>query len=448
MSATYKDPSFANTIPSIPPPAGTVLGGEYLLGEKLGEGGFGAVYAAEHRLTKRQVAVKVLSAELSRDPEAVQRFLHEARAATALAHPNIVDVLDMGFDETRGAFLVMERLTGESLRDHLARRGRLSPGEAIAILLPVARALAEAHDRGVVHRDLKPDNIFLARTRGSVVPKVLDFGIAKVSRQIADTTLRTRVGAVMGTPSYMSPELMSAADEATPAADVWALGAVLYELVTGVVPFGGANLTALFFAISQGEYVRASEQPNSTATKELDRVIGGCLHRDAGARFPNARTFAEALEDLPEHRASHADQTGVVVAQVLRRERIRHVVAMVAGAAVIFGLWAGVSKIMEPSAPIPWLTIHSEYPEGAIDRVLVRSVTSDGTEIDSESWPVEPFPFSVELHERDPRTARVEVIALGVDHSTIGKAKVSKVGFENGRLVMDAVLAPQKLAAR
>jgi hypothetical protein len=433
-----------------------LLGGQYRLREKLGEGGFGAVYAAEHRLTKRQVAIKILTVELSRNPESVQRFLHEARAATALAHPNVVDVLDMGFDETRGAYLVMERLTGESLRDHLARRGPLSPGEAIEILLPVARALAEAHDRGVVHRDIKPDNIFLAETRDGVVPKVLDFGIAKVTRQIADTTLRTRAGAVMGTPVYMSPELMSAADEATPAADVWALGAVLYEMVTGVVPFGGSSLTALFFAISQGEYTLASRQPNATATKEIDGLIAACLTRDVAKRVPNGKAFADALETLPQAMGIRGsrDRAVAAVRPVQRFAPLRRAAAMFAGAATIFCLWGflGVLRPEAKPAPSAWLTVHSEFPEGAIDQVVYKTVASDGDVIDTRTWPSGTFPFSVDIANTDPRDGRIEIYALGIDGRTLAKANATITGIEEAggerHVVLDAVLSPVKLASK
>ncbi len=188
---------------------GTTVGGKYLLGRLLGSGGFGEVYEATNVNTGRRVAIKTLHGHLVRHTRARQRFLQEARAATRIEHPNVIDVLDLDIDGTSGVpFIVQEFLLGETLSARLRRtpEQRMSPADALRIVMPVMTALVAAHELGIVHRDLKPDNIFLTRDRaGQEIPKVIDFGIAKVVAGVDDASV-TRTGALLGTPVYMSPE--------------------------------------------------------------------------------------------------------------------------------------------------------------------------------------------------------------------------------------------------
>ena len=224
---------------------GTTLDGRYALRSVLGRGGMGVVFAAEHVLTGRSVAVKLVRPELADDPRYAERLFREARAAASLQHPNVVDVLDMGTLEDGGLYLVLERLEGRDLANLLEEDGPLSVARTLALIDPVLDALQALHDKGIVHRDLKPSNVFVTR-RGEVeVPKLLDFGIAK----LRDGQSGTTTGRILGTPWYMSPEQAAGDIDAGPAADVWAVGAMLFECLSGRVPFDGPTPTAVLMNV-------------------------------------------------------------------------------------------------------------------------------------------------------------------------------------------------------
>ena len=221
--------------------------GKYLLGRKLGQGGFGVVYRAHDASLDREVALKFLHPEHVANPQILQRFLQEARSAAKIMHPGIVTVFECGqITEVKGsaaglAYIAMELLVGESLTDRLARSGRLAPLSAMEIARQVAAALEAAHRAGIVHRDLKPDNIFLVQdpaVRGGERIKVLDFGIAKLGRA-ATSSVQTQSMMVFGTPRYMSPEQCKSAAGVDHRSDIYTLGAILFELVCGVPPFVG-----------------------------------------------------------------------------------------------------------------------------------------------------------------------------------------------------------------
>jgi len=220
---------------------GRVVGGHRLIA-RLGAGGVGVVYRAEDTLLGRTTAVKMLHRELCTDQEVVQRFFNEARAESAMRHLGIVDIYAFGHHTDGAAFMVMEYLEGESLRERLSRLGVLSIPQAITIAGQVASALSAAHDHQIVHRDLKPDNVFLiadADMPGGERIKLLDFGIAKLA---ADETsaFRTRTGVIMGTPAYMAPEQCAGVTEIDRRADLYALGCTLYQMLCGRAPFEGA----------------------------------------------------------------------------------------------------------------------------------------------------------------------------------------------------------------
>lgn len=234
------------------PRAGEIIAKRYRLDALIGSGGMGDVWAATQTITRRGVALKFLRPELVAHEHVRRRFLQEARAATAVDHPAVVHILDV-FEldeppELCGApVIVMERLHGESLREALQRHELIEPEVALAIVLPVASALATAHEAGIVHRDLKPDNIFLARAKTAAFsPMMLDFGIAKLLEE-DDEGLKTRTGVTMGTPCYMAPEQAAADRDLDHRVDIWALGVVLYECLAGVRPVE---------ANSQGELVK------------------------------------------------------------------------------------------------------------------------------------------------------------------------------------------------
>ncbi len=219
--------------------------GNYVVERKIGEGGMGAVYLARHPRIGKEVAVKVLLPAMSRDPELVQRFFHEAKAAAEIKDAHIVDVIDFGELDDGASYIVMEWLQGQSLSALLAAETRLPLLRARKIARGIGRALSAAHARGIVHRDLKPDNIFLVRHDDDHdFVKVLDFGIAKL---MDATDVKTRAGAILGTPYYMSPEQCQG-KSVDPRADVYSLGVILYQMVTGRLPFEGQSLGELLMA--------------------------------------------------------------------------------------------------------------------------------------------------------------------------------------------------------
>jgi eukaryotic-like serine/threonine-protein kinase len=213
--------------------------GNYHALSLLGEGGMGAVYLAEHPGIGRKVAIKVLRAELDHDPQLLTRFLNEARAANAIRHPNIIEVLDSGTTERGASYLVMELLEGESLSARIKRLSRLDERSAIEIAMQTAAGLGAAHAKGIIHRDLKPDNLFIIPEQSDAARervKILDFGIAKL-HALAGDSLKTRTGTLMGTPVYMSPEQCLGTKEVDHRSDVYSLGIILYEMLAGRPPF-------------------------------------------------------------------------------------------------------------------------------------------------------------------------------------------------------------------
>lgn len=222
--------------------------GNYTALSLLGEGGMGVVYLAEHPEIGRRVAVKVLRSDLGRDPDALARFLNEARAANAIRHPNIIEILDSGTTSDGASYLVMELLEGEALRARLSRSRVLSVRDALEITYQTASALGAAHAKGIIHRDLKPDNLFLVPEpleAGRERVKVLDFGIAKLQIDRSASSVRTRTGTLMGTPVYMSPEQCLGTKVVDLRTDVYALGIILFEMLCGAPPYVSEGLGEL-----------------------------------------------------------------------------------------------------------------------------------------------------------------------------------------------------------
>ena len=238
---------------------GVIVAQKFQLVRILGEGGMGSVWVAKNLALDVHVALKLIRAELARSvPGLEERLLQEARAAASIEHPAVIQIFDFGLTELRDPFIAMELLHGESLAGAIKRRGKINPLRAVQTLLPITEALLAAHDRGIVHRDLKPDNIFLSRGAGDrLEPKVLDFGIAKFEQKA--TPNLTSVGTVLGSPAYMSPEQARGEGDVDCRTDVWALSVVLYEVITGRLPFSGENYNALLYAILEGQPKTFSE---------------------------------------------------------------------------------------------------------------------------------------------------------------------------------------------
>jgi eukaryotic-like serine/threonine-protein kinase len=275
--------------------AGALLGGRYRLIRKVGEGGMGEVYEAEHALIHRRVAVKILQRNLAQDPQAIERLQREAQSTSGLGHPNIVDTLDFGYSDDGQVFLVMEWLDGENL-DQRLRREPVSLPSALDIAAQAAAGLAEAHDRGVIHRDLKPANLFLTRDRrGALVVTVLDFGIAKLA--IHQTKL-TGTGVLVGTPNYMAPE-QAFGDEIDARADVYALGVILYEMVTGSVPFhADSPLAVLHQHTSRMPVPPSTVAPDREIPPEVEALVMRCLAKKPADRFGSMHELASAIDDV------------------------------------------------------------------------------------------------------------------------------------------------------
>jgi eukaryotic-like serine/threonine-protein kinase len=272
----------------------TTIAGKYRIDRILARGGMGVVFVGEHTWTRRPVAVKLVSPFYAQNPEASARFLREARAAAMLRHPNAVDVLDMGETDDGSLFLVLELLEGTDVADLLERRVKLSPRESAEIIAPILDVLSVLHEKGFVHRDLKPSNIFIAHgAAGRLTPKLLDFGLVKALRP-DDASRATRAGVIMGTPQYMSPEQASGARDLGHPADLWAIGAILYELTSGTVPFDGDSPTATLMAIiSSDAKPLASVVPD--VPEAFAKLVDAALARAPSARPRDARTFAEQL---------------------------------------------------------------------------------------------------------------------------------------------------------
>lgn len=287
------------TIADVPidPLIGRVFDEKYRLDERLGGGGMGTVYRATHLLIERAVAVKVLSQRFVGDQTAQQRFRREARASGRVQHPNAVTVNDFGATEDGWLYIVMELLEGQTLRDLLAREAPLDPARAVSFMLQACAAVAAAHEAGLIHRDLKPANIFIEqRPNLAAVVKVLDFGVAKlaVEEQDDDYNTLTQVGAIIGTPRYMSPEQCTGAAPLTPASDVYSLGIILYEMLTGAVPFSAD--TPLAVALKQvSEPPRPPSEVVASTPPELERVVLHALAKEPRARPSSADEFRREL---------------------------------------------------------------------------------------------------------------------------------------------------------
>jgi len=277
--------------------AGSLLANKYHLISLLGRGGMGEVWRAEHLGLKAPIAIKLMNPEIVSDPDALARFNREAQSAAALRSPHVVQVLDHGLDPATGApFIAMELMEGESLAHRIRRLGRLSLPETQRFVTHVARALSRAHELGIVHRDLKPDNIFLVRNEDEEIAKVLDFGIAKANAQLLGHSSATRTGTIMGTPHYMSPEQITGAKGIDHRTDLWALGVIACECLTGNQPFGGETIGALVLAICAQEPPRPSSLAPVPAG--FDAWFARATARTVAERFSSARELSEALRNL------------------------------------------------------------------------------------------------------------------------------------------------------
>jgi eukaryotic-like serine/threonine-protein kinase len=284
--------------------------GEYEIEAKIGEGGFGSVFRAVHPVIGKVVAIKVLHRRYSAQPEMVRRFVAEARAVNQIRHRNIIDIFAFGQLEDGRHYYVMEYLEGSTLEEHITQGGPMGLADCIPILRRLARALDAAHAKGIAHRDLKPDNVFMAvDEEGGSQPKLLDFGIAKLLSEEAPEKFKTRTGAPIGTPQYMSPEQCRGrgVDHRT---DIYGFGIMAYRMLTGVLPFDGEDYMEILLAHLQQE-ARPPSSIVSNLPHAVDEAIQWMLQKDPAERPPNLSTAVSSLEaaaqaaGIPLPRASH-----------------------------------------------------------------------------------------------------------------------------------------------
>lgn len=422
---------------------GKIFQDRYRLIERIGSGGMADVYKAEDTVLSRTVALKVLYRSLAEDPDFVERFRREAKSAASLSHPNIVAIYDWGAQDST-YFIVMEYIDGETVKDRVRRGGALLQSEAIRIAKDVAAALAYAHKKGVIHRDVKPHNIILT-LEGEV--KVTDFGIAR-----AGTSTITQTGSILGTAHYISPE-QARGEEVGQASDIYSLGVVLYEMLTGHVPFDGENPVSV--ALKQIE-----ERPllpslvNREITVDIEKVVMKCMAKDPSLRYQNADGMRDDLSRVEAGSpvaAPPAETTMVIAQPNLKKpkEKRRRVVAITLVAlfllAAAFGIGLAIFGVTKPppeeKITVPRITSLTldqakailsgrklkvkkkgeEYSDTVPEGQVIKQNPADGSSVK------EGDTISIVLSLGKPMITAPNVVGETSDNAT---SKLMKAGFE------------------
>ena len=320
---------------------GAVIADTYRVDAPIGRGGMGRIYRAKHLRLDRDVVLKVLHEHLAGQPELVTRFERESRAASRVRHPSVVEVLDVVRTPCGRPGLVCELLKGEDLQARLDRAPALTADEALGIARDVADALAAAHAVGVVHRDVKPANVFLVSRAGRIRAKLLDFGVAK----LAEEERMTRTGALVGTPAYMAPEQARGAAYADARSDVYGLGALLYRMVTGETPYEASDATATIGRVLMEE-PRRPREIDPAIPEAVEAVIQRAMARDATVRFASARALGAALAALD-------DRAPVVRDENAHRARLARPTAAAATVGLALASALGVATILADIVETP-----------------------------------------------------------------------------------------------
>jgi serine/threonine-protein kinase len=358
----------------LPPPAmpartatpyepGYMIADKYELESIIGQGGMGAVWRARNVALDSPVAIKVVRA--SGDRAALRgRLMQEARAAAKLAHPAIVKVFDVGQTENGDPFIVMELLTGSSLGSIIASEGTLSTVQAVRILLPIIDALWLAHGKGIVHRDIKPDNVFIVQHEGTIQPKLVDFGIVKVQAAEGSGQL-TQGGVVLGSPDYMSPEQARGQDDVDLRSDIWSLCVVLYEVIASRTPFEGNNYNALLRQIV--ETAPSSLRQLAVADDALSAIVERGLSKQRQGRFGSMGELGRALATWLVSQGVHEDICGTTVETKWLRATDPHERPMRASMVSLNEAWPGESGSgVRPNALGPVNTVPAGEPDPAV----------------------------------------------------------------------------------
>ena len=374
---------------------GSLIDGKYRLLRELGIGGMGVVYLAHNEALDVEVAVKVIRASLQgmQDPELAARLLQEARAAAQLVDPGIVRVFDLGLSSQGHPYIVMELLEGEDLAAVMDRRGPLDAVRAVQTILPVAHALAIAHERGIVHRDVKPENIFLARTEGGrIQPKLIDFGVAKLEPKT--NTRLTAVGAMLGSPDYMSPE-QARGLEVDHSTDIWSLCVVLYEMLVGQAPFWASNHNALMRTIIEERH--ASILSQGVGDEDLSAIIDRGLAKAPTERWPLMRELGKAAARWLLDRGHTKDLCGAPLERVWLDEPTT-------GPPHDGFDPSSVEAVSPPCTPLPWTMLPPAMPESGI---APEEISTSGAALDVPRPPAR-------AHSSDGMGARPAIAAAAL----------------------------------
>jgi serine/threonine-protein kinase len=413
---------------------GSIVAERYHILKKLGEGGMGTVYLAEHVKMGRKAALKVMNPGMHADSDAIARFNREAANASRLNHPNICGIYDFGETPEGLIYLAMEFIEGESLTSLIEKNGALAPPRAAAIIHQAADALAVAHDAGIVHRDLKPDNIMIAKGRDNTdLVKVVDFGIAKASS--SDAQKVTKTGLVVGTPEYMSPEQLSG-DKLDGRSDIYSLGLVAFNCLTGKLPFASNSAQeAMIMRLTDAPKTLSETRPDVAWPDELQAVMDRALSRDVATRYQSAAEFgremAKAVSNMPQTLAAAAGTQvmGAAPTAAVPRTRVaggadgartvatpavaaggpakRRPVAMIAVAAVVvIGVGVGVVMMMNKGGSGVTQVPPDAAPAGEAGKAAPAGDTKSGggttATVSTSAKGGEPMSKSVVTHPADP----------------------------------------------
>jgi serine/threonine protein kinase len=285
---------------TVDPLISQLVADRYRVIRKLGEGGMGSVYLAEHVVIEKKFALKVLAPELARRADLVARFLQEARSASRIGHENVIDISDFGQSPDGLVYIAMEFLDGKDLGEIVRTKGAMEWKDARDIVLQICRALRAAHDKGIVHRDMKPENIFLVQREGQPhFVKILDFGIAKVMGLDPNGPRLTRTGMIFGTPEYMAPEQAEGKDT-DHRADIYAVGCIMYHLITGQTPFVAESfMTMLTKHLMEDPVPPSQRRPDLVVTPEMDALVLKALEKDRDKRWQSMAELVEAVSVCP-----------------------------------------------------------------------------------------------------------------------------------------------------